>query len=151
MLTPYDHEHRITYLRLLDADAAGADWKEVTQIVLHIDPERERVRAWQAYESHLVRARWMTKVGYRLLLRSGWPVEQSQSGKAACAEGASPQKRWRISRRVAEASPHDSRKREIMAVFGGLQLLQRSSVESLGSQNVHAGSPLRYGLCRRAA
>jgi hypothetical protein len=45
MLTPYDHEHAITYLRLLDADAAGADWKEVTQIVLHIDPEREAVRA----------------------------------------------------------------------------------------------------------
>jgi hypothetical protein len=73
ILTPYDHEHAITYLRLLDADAEGADWKEVTQIVLHIDPEREPVRAWQAYESHLVRARWMTKVGYRLLLRSGWP------------------------------------------------------------------------------
>jgi hypothetical protein len=73
MLTPYDHEHRITYLRLLDADAEGTDWKEVTQIVLHIDPEREPVRARQAYESHLIRARWMTKVGYRLLLRNGWP------------------------------------------------------------------------------
>jgi len=45
MLTPYDHEHAITYLRLLDADAVGADWKAVTQIVLHIDPEREPVRA----------------------------------------------------------------------------------------------------------
>ena len=28
----------ITYLRLLDADADGADWREITQIVLHIDP-----------------------------------------------------------------------------------------------------------------
>ena len=73
ILTPYDHEHAITYLRLLDADAEGADWKEVTQIVLHIDPEREPVRARQAYESHLTRARWMTKKGYRHLLRSGWP------------------------------------------------------------------------------
>ena len=73
ILTPYDHEHAITYLRLLDADAEGADWKEVTQIVLHIDPEREPVRARQAYESHLIRARWMTEVGYRLLLRYGWP------------------------------------------------------------------------------
>jgi Uncharacterized conserved protein (DUF2285) len=72
-LTRYDHEHAITYLRLLDADAEGADWKEVTQIVLHIDPERERVRARRAYESHLIRAKWMTQQGYRLLLRNGWP------------------------------------------------------------------------------
>ena len=64
MLTPYDHEHRITYLRLLDADAEGADWKEVTQIVLHIDPEREPVRARQAYESHLARAGWMSVIGF---------------------------------------------------------------------------------------
>ena len=38
-LTPYDREH--AYMRLLDADAEGADWREVAQIVLHIDPERE--------------------------------------------------------------------------------------------------------------
>jgi Uncharacterized conserved protein (DUF2285) len=73
ILTPYDHEHAITYLRLLDADAEGADWREVTQIVLHIDPEREPVRARQAYESHLTRTKWMTEQGYRHLLRSGWP------------------------------------------------------------------------------
>jgi hypothetical protein len=73
MLTPYDHEHAITYFRILDADAEGADWQEVTQIVLHIDPEREPVRARQAYDSHPVRAKWMTKQGYRLLLRNGWP------------------------------------------------------------------------------
>jgi hypothetical protein len=73
MLTPYAQEHAITYLRLLDAGAAGADWKEVTRIVLHVDPDREPVRARQAYESHLIRARWMTEQGYRLLLRNGWP------------------------------------------------------------------------------
>jgi len=27
-LTTYDEEHIITYLRLLDADAEGADWRE---------------------------------------------------------------------------------------------------------------------------
>jgi len=73
-LTPYDHEHAITYLRLLDANAAGADWRDVTQHVLHIDPEREPTRARQAYDSHLARAKWMTEVGYRLLLRYGWPA-----------------------------------------------------------------------------
>jgi Uncharacterized conserved protein (DUF2285) len=51
MLTPYDHEHLITYLRLLDADAEGADWREVARIVLHIDPEREPARARRAHES----------------------------------------------------------------------------------------------------
>ena len=37
-LTGYDEEHFVTYLRLLDADAEGADWQEVVKIVLHIDP-----------------------------------------------------------------------------------------------------------------
>jgi hypothetical protein len=68
---PYDEEHIITYLRMLDADAEGADWREVAQIVLHIDPEREAVRARRAYDSHLARARWMTNDGYRYLLRGG--------------------------------------------------------------------------------
>jgi len=42
-LTPYDHEHTVTYLRLLDADAEGADWREVARIVLHIDPVATRM------------------------------------------------------------------------------------------------------------
>lgn len=71
VLTRYDEEHIITYLRLLDADAEGADWREVTQIVLHIDPEREPARARQAFDSHLARAKWMTEHGYRHLLRGG--------------------------------------------------------------------------------
>lgn len=73
-LTPYDHEHAVTYLRLLDANTAGADWREIARIVLHIDAEREPSRARMAYESHLARAKWMTEHGYRLLLRYGWPV-----------------------------------------------------------------------------
>jgi hypothetical protein len=56
-------------MRLLDADAEGADWREVARIVLDIDPEREPDRTRQAFESHLARARW----GYRHLLRRGWP------------------------------------------------------------------------------
>jgi len=70
-LTRYDEEHLITYLRLLDADAQGADWREVAKIVLHIDPAREPDRARLAFESHLARAKWMTEDGYRLLLRGG--------------------------------------------------------------------------------
>jgi hypothetical protein len=71
ILTGYDHEHLVTYLRLLDADAEGADWAEVARIVLHIDPSREPERARRAWESHLARARWMTKHGYRHLLEGG--------------------------------------------------------------------------------
>ena len=31
-LTVYDEEHAITYLRMLDVDAVGADWWEVARI-----------------------------------------------------------------------------------------------------------------------
>jgi hypothetical protein len=31
VLTAYDEEHIIAYLRLLDADAQGADWREVAR------------------------------------------------------------------------------------------------------------------------
>jgi hypothetical protein len=34
-------EHIITYLRLLEADAQGADWREVARVVLHLDPKHE--------------------------------------------------------------------------------------------------------------
>jgi hypothetical protein len=47
-LTVYDEEHIITCLRLLDADAQDADWRDVARIVLHLDPERESDRARRA-------------------------------------------------------------------------------------------------------
>ena len=53
VLTSYDEQHLVTYLRLLDADAEGADWREVALIVLHIDPAREPDRARRAWDSHL--------------------------------------------------------------------------------------------------
>ena len=51
ILTGYDEQHPITYLRLLDAGSEGADWQEVAKIVLHIDPAREPDRARRAWES----------------------------------------------------------------------------------------------------
>jgi hypothetical protein len=71
VLTSYDEQHLVTYLRLLDAEEEGADWREVARIVLHIDPAREPERARRAWDSHLARARWMTESGYRHLLRGG--------------------------------------------------------------------------------
>lgn len=73
VLTGYDEQHLVTYLRLLDAEAEGADWQEVARIVLHIDPAQEPERAHRAWTSHLARARWMTESGYRHLLRGGAP------------------------------------------------------------------------------
>jgi hypothetical protein len=69
VLTKYDEQHMITYLRLLDAEAEGADWQEVANIVLHIDPTEESDRARRAWESHLARAHWLSENGYRNLLR----------------------------------------------------------------------------------
>ena len=73
VLTGYDEQHLVTYLRLLDADAERADWQEVARIVLHIDPALEPDRARRAWDSHLARARWMTENGYRHLLQGGAP------------------------------------------------------------------------------
>ncbi len=73
VLTSYDEQHLITYLRLLDAAEEKADWREVARIVLHIDPDMEPDRAKSAWDSHLARARWMTENGYRQLLQGGSP------------------------------------------------------------------------------
>ena len=66
VLTTYDEEHVITYLRLLDADAQGADWREVARVVLHIDPNMNLI----APGGRSI-AKWMTELGYRHLLRGG--------------------------------------------------------------------------------
>ena len=69
-LSPYDEQHVVTYMRLLQAESEGADWREVSRIVLHIDPGHEPDRARNAYESHLARAKWVTEQG-RLLRGAG--------------------------------------------------------------------------------
>ena len=68
-ITPYDEAHLVVYLRLLDASADGASPNEMARIVLGIDPTKEPQRAERAVDSHLRRARWMSRVGYRQLLR----------------------------------------------------------------------------------
>ncbi|UCI18456.1 DUF2285 domain-containing protein [Mesorhizobium sp. B2-1-8] len=68
-LTDYDRRHIKLYMRLFDADADGADWREVVRILFGIDPKEEPRRARQVHDSHLARARWMTRTGYRHLLR----------------------------------------------------------------------------------
>jgi hypothetical protein len=68
-LTVYDEEHVLTYLRILDAAADNADWRDVARLILHIDPAKQPARARTAYEMHLARARWMSSHGHKMLLR----------------------------------------------------------------------------------
>ncbi len=69
-VTPYDEQHFVTYVRLLDAAADNADWREVARIVLHRDPVAEPERSRRCWEDHLRRAKWMTEHGYGHLLAS---------------------------------------------------------------------------------
>ncbi|WP_159586475.1 DNA -binding domain-containing protein [Chelativorans xinjiangense] len=71
-LTDYDRAHVETYLRLLDAEADAAHWREVVRVVFGLDPDRQPERAMRVHETHLARARWMTENGYRDLLRSAY-------------------------------------------------------------------------------
>jgi hypothetical protein len=58
-------------MRMLDADAGGADRRKVAQIVLRIDAYSEPERARRTFDTHLARAKWMARTGYRLLLKAG--------------------------------------------------------------------------------
>jgi hypothetical protein len=69
VLTTYDREHMKIYLRLLDAEADGACWKEVVVIIFGLDPDAEPLRAARVYASHLARAKWMSQTGYRQMIR----------------------------------------------------------------------------------
>ncbi|MFG1230254.1 DNA -binding domain-containing protein [Xanthobacter wiegelii] len=69
-LTDYDRAHIKLYMRLLDATAEGADWREAVVVLFGIDPVREPDRAQGVHDSHLARARWMTETGYKYLLHT---------------------------------------------------------------------------------
>jgi len=73
VLTRYDERHLVTYLRLLDADAAKVDWRDVARLVLNLDPDKDADGAHKTWASHLARAHWMTESGYRHLLQGGAP------------------------------------------------------------------------------
>lgn len=67
-ITAYDERHFVTYLRILDADKEGADWREVVSVVFGLNAAVEPDRARLVHDSHLARARWMTEQGYKHLL-----------------------------------------------------------------------------------
>lgn len=64
-VTDYDRAHLQAYLRLLDAAAAHADWREAAVLILGLDVESDPPRARRIHDVHLDRARWMAAIGYR--------------------------------------------------------------------------------------
>ncbi len=75
-LTSYDEDHLADYLRLLDAAADGADWRQAAGLIFGIDATAEPVRAKSMHDTHLARARWMTEVGYAHLLGCQRPLNR---------------------------------------------------------------------------
>lgn len=73
-INDYDERHLATYLRMLDATAEGADWREVVAIVFGHDPNLEPRRARTVYKMHLDR-------------RYEWPVRATGSCWGAFAIG----------------------------------------------------------------
>lgn len=67
-LSDYDRDHLKLYIRLLDADAAGATWSEAVSVLFGLDPAAEPDRARQVHAAHLARARWITANGFAQLL-----------------------------------------------------------------------------------
>ncbi len=73
VLTSYDRAHMKLYLRLLDADADGADWREAVPILFGIDPDREPERARLIHNTHRNTQPWKTglPVDYRPPQKAG--------------------------------------------------------------------------------
>lgn len=81
VVTVYDEQHYVTYLRLLDASRDGADWREVARVVLHRDPVVHEERSRRCWESHLARAQWLSGSGYRRILEQA--VALAERGESA--------------------------------------------------------------------
>lgn len=67
-LTSYDRKHVKLYMRLLDAERDGADWREVVHVLFGLDPDCDPERLRSVHDAHLARAHWMTEQGYRELV-----------------------------------------------------------------------------------
>lgn len=75
-LTAYDERHLAAYLRLIDADNEGLDWRETTAAILGVNAATDPQRAKAMHDSHLARARWMTEIGYAHLLGCARPANR---------------------------------------------------------------------------
>jgi hypothetical protein len=65
VVTDYDRAHFQHYVRLLDARTQGVSPDEMCRSILEIDPASEPDGARMTLTSHLDRAAWMSRVGFR--------------------------------------------------------------------------------------
>ena len=70
-VTDYDRQQAGLYLRLLDAEAQRANWRDVVKIVFGIDPSSDFARARRVYDGHLARAHLIAAGAHRDLLQKG--------------------------------------------------------------------------------
>lgn len=80
-LTEFDEAHGHIYLFVLDADAAGHDWKFMADRIWEDEQPED---AETIIGEFLKRARWMTTTGYKLMLAMDpTPREESLDGLVA--------------------------------------------------------------------
>lgn len=68
-ITSYDRQHIKLYMRLVDANRDGADWREAVPIVFGLDPDGDPKCRRSIHDAHLARGRWMLEHGYLELVR----------------------------------------------------------------------------------
>ena len=66
-LTAYDRAHFTIYMKLLTATTDEASVEEMAKDIFGIDPVREPDRAKKTVNSHVDRANWILKSGYKEL------------------------------------------------------------------------------------
>ncbi len=67
-ITAYDRHCFKLYIMLLDADDSGEEWSDVYKRNFEKTAIQNHKRAFQHYQSHLKRAKWLTSTGYQQLL-----------------------------------------------------------------------------------
>jgi len=67
-VTTYDRHCFKLYIMLLDADASGEEWSDAYKRIFEKSAIQNHKRAFQHYQSHLKRAKWLTTTGYQQLL-----------------------------------------------------------------------------------
>jgi hypothetical protein len=68
VVTAYDRAHASLFLRLLDAEADGADWETAARLVLGQDVTADRAGAQRLHAGHLSCAHWLRDGGFFRLL-----------------------------------------------------------------------------------
>lgn len=59
----YDRSNLMIYAALLDADENGVNWEQSAGLILGLDVEADRERAFGCWRSHIERARWIVSEG----------------------------------------------------------------------------------------